>query len=94
VLAPAFAAGFALHHAVDLILAILALEVAGLILYRHLCRRGPAPADLMATVLAGACLLFALRAALVGAPPAWIGVWLTGALFAHLVDLRRRWPRR
>jgi hypothetical protein len=77
---------------VDLILALVALEAVGLIGLWRLRRRGLAPADLLANLLAGVGLLLALRAALVGAWWGWIALCLAMALAAHLADLRRRWP--
>jgi hypothetical protein len=44
-------------------------------------------------LLAGACLLMALRSALSGSGWAWIAAWLFAALVAHLADLARRWRR-
>jgi hypothetical protein len=76
---------------VDVILAILLLEVLLLLLYRRLRRRGPTYGAVIANALSGACLLLALRAALAGADPPSIAVWLVGALVAHLADLRCRW---
>ena len=44
-------------------------------------------------LLAGAFLLLALRAALTGASWIPVALWLLAALFAHLVDLVRRWRK-
>ncbi len=77
-------------HAVDLILGLLLVEVLALIAYRRVTGRGVPLADVATTALSGACLLLALRAALVGWSPAWIVLCLAGALVAHLADLRRR----
>jgi len=46
-------------HAVDLILAIVAAEVAAITLYWYARRRGIAPAQLLPNLLAGALLLLA-----------------------------------
>ena len=76
---------------VDLIIAFMAVEALALFVY---CRRtplGPAPADIVAMLLAGLCLLLALRAALTGADWFWVAAFLFAALIAHLADLRRRW---
>ena len=48
-------------HAVDLALAVIAIEVITLTLYWHTRSRGIAPAQLLPNVLAGVLLLLALR---------------------------------
>jgi hypothetical protein len=75
----------------DLILLFMLLEGIVLAVYRQRTGRGMTLFDLAAMLLAGAFLLLALRAALIGASWSWIAVWLVGALVAHLVDLIRRW---
>ncbi len=82
---------FASGRAIDLVLLVMLLE--GLLLGALYHRRGVgvAPADLLPMLMAGACLLLALRAALTQAPWPWIAGWVTLALFAHLGDLHRRW---
>jgi hypothetical protein len=82
---------FATGLVADLILALVGLEALSLLAYRRRTGRGVAPADLVFNLLAGACLLLALRGALVGAGWGWIALCLGAALFAHLADLRRRW---
>ncbi len=76
---------------VDLILALLALESALLIYWHRRTGRGIRPGQLLPNVLAGACLLLALRAALSGANPLYVGLALSGALLAHVADLYLRW---
>lgn len=78
---------FIAGHAVDLALAVLALELAWLVFWR---RRAPARAS--TAVLPGVCLLLALRAALTGSGWVWVAVWLALSLPAHLADLARRPP--
>lgn len=80
-------------RAIEAILALMLLEGAGLALWNRCTGRGVVPGDLLATLLAGAALLLALRAALVGDGPVLIGVWLFVALLGHLADLARRWRR-
>jgi hypothetical protein len=82
---------FASGLVADLILALVAVEALLLLAYRRRTGRGPAPADLVLNLLAGAFLVLALRFALVGAGGAWIAACLGAALVAHLADLRRRW---
>lgn len=78
---------------VDAILVLVALE--GVVLAALLRRSGRAAAlpGLLATLLSGAALLLALRAALIGAGAVWIGAWLAAALAAHLLDLWLRLRR-
>jgi hypothetical protein len=71
---------FASGRVIDLILALTAAEAIILLLLRYRSGRGLAPGDLLFTLASGACLMIAVRLALVGA---WWG-WL--ALF-----LARRW---
>jgi hypothetical protein len=80
-------------RAVDLILALMAVEAIALLVLWRRRGRGVPPAQLIANLAAGASLLLALRAALTGAHWAWLGVWLTTALIAHLADLGLRWRR-
>ena len=81
---------FANGRVVDLVLALMAIEGALLLGYWARTRRGVAPKDIAVNLLAGACLLLALRAALVGAAWGWVALCLAAALVAHLTDLRRR----
>lgn len=79
---------------VDLILATMVLEGIVLIAYNRRTGRGVAPVDLLINLLAGMCLLLALRAALTGLSWRWTAAWLAAALLAHLADLWRRWRCR
>ena len=63
---------FASGRIVDLILALVALEALGLLAYHRRTGRGPAPADALSNLLSGACLMLALRGALVGAWWGWV----------------------
>ncbi|HEX8373858.1 MAG TPA: hypothetical protein VF606_01615 [Geminicoccaceae bacterium] len=76
---------------VDLILGLTVLEAVALVAFHRRTGRGVALADLLANLLAGVCLLLALRAALLGAWWGWIALCLSASLVAHLIDLRRRW---
>jgi hypothetical protein len=78
---------------VDAILGLVVVQFVALVLYRRATGRGPAPADIAFSLLAGAGLLLALRAALTGADWTSIAAFLVAALAAHLADLVRRWPR-
>ena len=76
---------------VDIIVALMALEALALIVYHRRTSLGPAPADVITMLLAGLCLMLALRAALSGAGWYWIALCLLASLGAHVADLRRRW---
>ena len=84
---------FASGQIVDLILALLAMEAIIVIVCHRLTGRGIAPAALLSNLLAGACLLLALRSALIFAWWGWTALWLTAALLGHAADLARRWNR-
>jgi hypothetical protein len=75
----------------DVILVVMFAEALLLLVYRKLSGRGPAAADLFTMLLAGACLVMALRAALTGAHWPVVAAFLIAALIAHLMDLYRRW---
>ncbi len=81
-------------HAIDLILAIVALEV--ILLRAWLSRQGRrlAPSELVGPVLAGIFLMLALRTALVGGAPELIAGFLLASFPAHLYDLRLRLLRK
>lgn len=78
---------------VDLILALVAVEIVALMAYRRMTHRGIPALDIVFNLLAGVCLLLALRGALAQSGSLWIAVWLSAALVAHLADLARRWRR-
>jgi len=75
---------------VDIALALMALEMAGLWMVARVRNRAFPFADLAWNVAAGASLLIALRAALTGAGWPWLALFLTAALVAHIGDVRRR----
>jgi hypothetical protein len=84
---------FASGRVVDLVLALMVLEGALLFWLRRRSARGVPVGEMLAFLLAGACLLLALRAALVGASWPWVALPLAGAFAAHLTDLGLRWRR-
>jgi hypothetical protein len=83
---------FASGHAVDIVLAVVALEMClgVVVLARH-----RAKLDLLFALAPGFLLLLALRAALTGAGAVWVAVFLTASFPIHLIDLARRrvWSR-
>ncbi len=76
---------------VDLILLLMAAEGVLLWVYRRNTGQGISTFGLVANLVAGACLLLALRAALTASSWEAVALWLTLALCAHLADLRSRW---
>lgn len=82
---------FASGAIVDAILLLMVLEGGLIMLVRRRTGTGVPPRDLVAMLAAGACLMLALRAALVGAAWPWIALALAAGLVAHLADLGRRW---
>ncbi len=79
---------------VDLVLALVALEAGALVWYRRRRGLGVPVGETLAFLGAGACLLLALRATLVGASWEWVAAALAGAGAAHVADLSLRWRPR
>lgn len=84
---------FSSGRAVDVVLAVMALEAIALGIYFRATSRGIPLVDLLFNLATGACLLFALRAALTGRPWTWVAAGLSASLVGHLLDLSRRWRR-
>ncbi len=77
---------FASGHAVDIVLAVIGVELIWLI-----AKRG-APIDAMLRLGPGVLMLLALRAALTGLDWWWIALPLLVSFPVHLADLARtRW---
>lgn len=83
---------FASGRVIDLILAIVGLEVL-VLLGRRRRSGGLPPLDLLGQLLAGALLLLAVRCALTGADYRWTAAFLAASFPAHLFDLARRSSR-
>jgi hypothetical protein len=82
---------FASGRVVDLILLLMAVEAALLALLHARGHLDVSLLRLAPNLLAGACLLMALRAALTHAGLAACSVWLLLGLGGHLLDLAGRW---
>ncbi|TVQ46933.1 MAG: hypothetical protein EA371_09165 [Gammaproteobacteria bacterium] len=82
---------FASGQAIDLVLAVMALEAVALTLLYHWRGVGVPPRALWPMLVAGAALLLALRAALTGSGWSVLAGLLLVALAAHLFDLAGRW---
>jgi hypothetical protein len=78
---------------VDLILALLVVELVALYWYRRMTGGGIPVLDILMNNLAGAGLLLALRAALTGGAWTTVAPWLLAAFAAHIADVVRRWPK-
>jgi hypothetical protein len=78
---------------VDFILALVIVEAAVLLTYRLVSGRGIPATSLLTNLLAGSCLLLALRSALTEFHWTWTAAWLAAALVAHVADLSQRWRR-
>ena len=78
----------------DVVISVLLLEIVLLLAWHRRTGGGVAPRALLPNLLAGLCLMLALRAALTGAHAAWLALALAAAGAAHLFDLRQRWERR
>jgi hypothetical protein len=72
-------------HAVDVMLAVLAVEALWLVV------RGRS--DTLTALLPAVPILLALRVALTGGGWPWVAAWLAVSLPVHLWDLRRRLQR-
>lgn len=75
---------FATGHAVDVVLAVMAIEVIWLV------SRSRPMATILLTIAPGAAMMLGLRAALVGAAWYWVAGALAVSLPLHLADLRHR----
>jgi hypothetical protein len=80
-------------RAVDVIIALVAIEGCGILAWRALTGGGPSAAIILPNLLAGASLLLALRIALTGASPGAIATCLAAAFAAHGADLVGRWGK-
>jgi hypothetical protein len=85
-------AGFPLDDRfLDVIVGFLALEAIALIAARILVGHNLSIVGALANCSAGACLLLALRAAIIGDASPAIALLLGTSLVAHLADLAARW---
>jgi len=84
---PLFATLFTSGRIAELIILLVIVEAAALLAYRRRTGRGLPPAVLLPHLLAGVCLLLALRAGLAGMHWGWLALALLAALAAHLLDL-------
>lgn len=76
---------------IDLILVLVALEAVVLIGIYRFSGRGLPPAQVLAFLASGACLMVALKAALLQSGWMMVALALGGAGVAHVADLWLRW---
>lgn len=76
---------------VDLILALMAIEAAGLMLWHFMTGSGVGPRALLPFLIAGVCLMVALKFALTGQDWTLVATALGGAFVFHLLDIVLRW---
>jgi len=88
------AAAFADGSVPALIAALVTLEGVALSFLWRTRGIGIAPRALIGNLLSGACLMLAVRAALIDAPWMHVAAWLLLSLVAHLADLALRWSVR
>ena len=74
---------------IDLVLALVSVELVGLALWRQMTGRGPSLLALAPNLAAGACLLMVARSALNDQAQMML-VWLAAAGVAHTLDLVQR----
>jgi hypothetical protein len=85
---------FASGRGIDLVLLLMAIEAVVLWAYRRTTGSGVPPRMLFANLVAGGCLLLALRAGITDDGYEMVALWMAAALLAHLADLVSRWERR
>jgi hypothetical protein len=80
-------------RAAELVLALMAFEAVALVWFRRRTGRGIPALELLTSLAAGAMLVLALRAVLLGQGLAGATPFLLAALAAHVTDLAVRWKR-
>lgn len=85
---------FASGRIIDIIAALVVVELIVLAIHHYATGRGIEPRAILANLAAGLSLMLAVRAALVGAEWTWVAACLLAALIAHVADLASRFPGR
>lgn len=78
----------------ELILALMAIEIAALLLLWFRYGIGVRPLSLIANMAAGGSLVAALYVALTSGSPYTLAAILLLSLLAHVADMATRWKRR
>ena len=79
---------------IQVVIAVTVVEGLALLVWHRLRGGGVAPADYLANMVAGLCLMGAMVGMARGAGLAWVAAWLLAAGVAHGTDLFTRWRRR
>lgn len=85
---------FASGRIIDIIAALVLVELALIAVHHAVTGRGPDPRAILANLAAGLSLMLAVRAALVGAEWTWVAACLLAALIAHIADIASRLSER
>ena len=78
---------------IDTVIVFALVEGVALALYHRRTGRGVAVGEFAANLVAGLCLMLALRGAVADAGWPWMALCLLGAGVAHGTDVWRRWQR-
>lgn len=76
-----------------IILALVVIEAAALLALYRKTGRGIPTTPMLANLIAGGCLMLAIRSALLDHPWTWTGLFMGLALVAHLIDFGSRIAR-
>ena len=83
----------ALASALVAIVGLLAVEAGALFALHRIRGSGIVPSLIFANAAAGACLLMAVRSALIDAPAGVTALWVAGAGVGHVTDVWFRWQQ-
>ncbi len=76
---------------IDGVIAFTVIECVALAVYHRATSRGVAPREYLANMVAGFCLMLALRGLAVDAGLPWLAFCLLAAGVAHGFDIVKRW---
>jgi hypothetical protein len=88
-----FEAGMANGRLVDLLIVFIVAEALLLAAHHRLTGRGVRLRDVAMNLLAGLCLMAALRCALAASGWPWVAGWLALSGVMHAADIAQRWRR-
>lgn len=78
---------------IDAVIVFTAIEMSALLSLYRLTGKGVAPRDFLANMVAGLCLMLALRGVVRDAGIEWLALFLLAAGVAHGIDILMRWRR-
>jgi len=79
---------------IEFIIALTVLEACALLAYHRLTGKGLQPAQYALNLVAGLCLMLAVRSVLLGHHWLWTVLCMSSAGLAHWTDLWRRWQNQ